>query len=89
MQTNEQTVDKLVNITGAMEARGASRSTVWRDVRKGIFPKPFYINSKSYWKMSQLIKWQNSLQTFDEHHAENIDPLTKKPREDNDAEVAA
>ena len=86
MQATSEGAERLHNLKGVLNRgfRGGSRSTLLRDIKAGTFPKPFYINGKMYWKESQLRDWQNNLQTFDEHHAENIDPLTKQLREDAD-----
>lgn len=40
---------------------GKSKNTIYRWIRKGEFPKPFYHVNKCYWFADDIIEHQNSL----------------------------
>lgn len=57
---------RLVDITGDRKKKiqgiiPSSRATFYRNIDRGIFPKPSKINRISYWKRSDIEKIVNSL----------------------------
>lgn len=52
----------IVTMDGLLDPRTGlgirARSTVWRWVRKGFFPKPMKVGKRSVWFQKDIIAWQ-------------------------------
>jgi prophage regulatory protein len=51
---------KLLSTKQVIEATGLCRTTIWRLVRDGLFPKPIKIGSMSRFDSDDLDKWLSS-----------------------------
>ena len=71
-------VERRLNSKDVELLVGRSRQSIWRWIKAGTFPKPAYIAGQRSWTESQIIEWQNGLQTFNERHVENINLLTEE-----------
>jgi prophage regulatory protein len=52
------TNDKIIRISTVVSMSGRARSTLWKDARSGVFPKPFSIGARAVgWKASEVSAW--------------------------------
>lgn len=52
-------IDRILRLPEVCQATGKARSTVYRDVKLGDFPKPVPITGKSVgWLESEIKSWQ-------------------------------
>ena len=55
--------DKIIHPRDLPSLTGLSRTTIWRLMRAGKFPKSFHLSSgRVGWKMSDVTDWMSSLQ---------------------------
>jgi prophage regulatory protein len=53
---------RMVNEKEVLEIVKVGRSTLWRMVQAGKFPKPVHVaTNRRTWFLDQIIEWQNSL----------------------------
>jgi predicted DNA-binding transcriptional regulator AlpA len=61
MQNQKRSVARRLTAKDVENITGKSRMTIWRWVKLGVFPAPYYINGQRSWAESDLIVWQESL----------------------------
>ena len=66
---NAQRIFRRYNTRDIEDLTGKHRTTIWRWVQRGRFPKPQYINGQRSWSEEAIAEWQENLETFDEHCA--------------------
>ena len=56
-------LDTLLTAAEVLKITGyKSRSTIWRKVKAGVFPKPVSLSSQATrWSSNDISKWMNSL----------------------------
>ena len=61
MKTEHTTeCDKLLNQRAVCETVSASRATIYRWIKKGVFPKPIKIGEQTIrWRESDIANWMN------------------------------
>ncbi len=55
------TLDRHLSIHGAEEASGFKRSKIYQLIAEGLFPRPLKIGRSTFWRESDLIKWQRQV----------------------------
>jgi len=50
--------ERLLSLTSVQyRVGGRSRTTIWRDIRKGEFPKPAVVGGRVLWAESEVDHW--------------------------------
>ena len=56
---------KMLNLDDVLSIVPVGRTTLFRMVRDGLFPKPTYIsNNRRVWYADQLVAWQDRVDCF-------------------------
>lgn len=64
---------RILRLRGVLERTGLSRSTLYRNVRSGTFPKPLRISTRcTGWRECDVEMWLRNPEAY---------PLTRKRRE--------
>ena len=50
-------VEKLLTIKEGSSMVGFKKSTLYKKIRDGTFPRPLKIGTSSRWKLSEIQKW--------------------------------
>lgn len=57
-----RTIDPLLKLPLVIEATGLSRSTIYRMMGEGTFPRPLQLGPGSVrWRTSVIVEWQDNL----------------------------
>jgi prophage regulatory protein len=60
--------DRIVGTLEVLRRTGFSRSTLYRVIERGTFPKSFDLGTRTVgWKESELVAWFNAQQEKDKH----------------------
>lgn len=54
-------LDRHLSIHGAEDACGFKRSKIYMLIAEGKFPKPLKIGRSTFWRESDLIRWQQQI----------------------------
>jgi len=54
MDHAQHTTDNLIQISALVEMLQRSRASIYRDIKRGAFPKPLKLGSSSRWRRSEI-----------------------------------
>ena len=82
------TADRIVRPAEASTITGRSPASIWRDEKKGTFPRRLRIGSNSVgYRLSELYEWMESLETVTAGNVIPVAPGSKRGRKPKNQEV--
>lgn len=67
------TNDKIIRLQGVADMTGRARSTLWKDIKTGVFPRPVEIGARARgWRASEVSAWMEA-RTFATRSSRSID----------------
>lgn len=61
MHDAQQTLDTLIPVSALVETLQRSRASIYRDIKRGVFPKPLKLGGSSRWRRSEVEAFIESL----------------------------
>lgn len=67
-----ETFDRILRLNSVLDRTGLSRSTLYRRVRDGSFPKPIPISLRcAGWRESAINEWLRNPRSYRELHSDH------------------
>lgn len=54
MHDRKHTPDNLITVSALVEMLQRSRASIYRDIKRGTFPKPLKLGNSSRWRRSEI-----------------------------------